>query len=267
MAVTSAPQSAVAPAWGVFFVVLGLTSPISSARDPCAARYPSKRALDRARDVHSTTVVLTLPTQEADGAGAGRAGKHVLDVFEDACRAFEGEPLVAFAILHHPAGNGSITAFIRKERDYSCLLPAPLLEIPRIEALEGSTDVGGLVASVNRLAGTHRLPSGGKSVKGTILDSIVESLYVPEGEGSCEEVEFAALNSSAFLRDYVLRNRPVLLKGAAKSWPAMEKWSAEYLASASGDMEVRVACRTRHRRPCRKIAPHPCSPVFRCTLK
>lgn len=41
-------------------------------------------------------------------------------------------------------------------------------------------------------------------------------------------------------REYVDRNRPVILTGVASEWPAREKWTPEYLTQAAGDAEVTV---------------------------
>lgn len=43
-----------------------------------------------------------------------------------------------------------------------------------------------------------------------------------------------------FLKDYYAANRPVLMKGAIDDWPAMKKWSPEYLKERFGDCTVEV---------------------------
>lgn len=43
-----------------------------------------------------------------------------------------------------------------------------------------------------------------------------------------------------FMR-YVSRNRPFVIRGGCKDWPACRKWSADYLAEILGDSLVNVA--------------------------
>lgn len=42
----------------------------------------------------------------------------------------------------------------------------------------------------------------------------------------------------AFVRDYVRRSRPVVIRGAIEDWPARERWTPAALAGAHGDREV-----------------------------
>ena len=41
--------------------------------------------------------------------------------------------------------------------------------------------------------------------------------------------------SAAFFKKYVQGNRPVVLSGAMEGWPALERWSWDYLAAVAGD--------------------------------
>ena len=41
-----------------------------------------------------------------------------------------------------------------------------------------------------------------------------------------------------FHRDYVSRNKPVIIRGGIKHWPALEKWSNQYICDKLGDIEV-----------------------------
>jgi jumonji domain-containing protein 7 len=44
----------------------------------------------------------------------------------------------------------------------------------------------------------------------------------------------------SFLREFVSANRPVVVTDAFNDWPAMERWSLDYLADAMGDTKVSV---------------------------
>lgn len=56
-----------------------------------------------------------------------------------------------------------------------------------------------------------------------------------------DSIDVDALERDTFLRHFVNRNRPCLVRGAARHWPAFEKWqSTAYLKAACGSAKVRV---------------------------
>lgn len=50
----------------------------------------------------------------------------------------------------------------------------------------------------------------------------------------------AGLSREEFYKNYVEQNRPVVLKDAASDWPAISKWTSEYLARNGGDQVVQL---------------------------
>ncbi|KAK9721492.1 hypothetical protein K7432_003373 [Basidiobolus ranarum] len=54
-------------------------------------------------------------------------------------------------------------------------------------------------------------------------------------------VELERIPTALEFSRYVAANRPFVVRGGAQSWPAMEKWSNEYLTSVIGEEEVTVA--------------------------
>jgi hypothetical protein len=48
------------------------------------------------------------------------------------------------------------------------------------------------------------------------------------------------LSGPEFLREYYSRNRPVVLDDVSAAWPALTKWTPEYLAEVLGDTEVQI---------------------------
>lgn len=50
----------------------------------------------------------------------------------------------------------------------------------------------------------------------------------------------AALSRPTFLRNYYYSNRPVLVRGAALKWPAVSKWTEDYLTKKCGNSVVEV---------------------------
>ena len=51
----------------------------------------------------------------------------------------------------------------------------------------------------------------------------------------------AAPSPLVFLRDYVSKNRPVIIKNALTDWKALTKWTNDYLDRSIGSVEVSVA--------------------------
>lgn len=61
------------------------------------------------------------------------------------------------------------------------------------------------------------------------------------------DIEDAAkFDAATFRRRYELHNRPCLIKGAVKTWPAFTKWREDgYVLSKIGDFAVRASCSPR----------------------
>ena len=53
----------------------------------------------------------------------------------------------------------------------------------------------------------------------------------------------AGLSSDEFLDRYYAANRPVILTGEMSGWPALAKWTPEYLKHAVGSKTIREICR------------------------
>ena len=56
--------------------------------------------------------------------------------------------------------------------------------------------------------------------------------HVPRVHGAPSPIQF--------LREFVSANRPVVVTDAFNDWPAMERWSLDYLADAMGDTKISV---------------------------
>lgn len=70
-----------------------------------------------------------------------------------------------------------------------------------------------------------------------IIISFIIELYLQN--------EVAEINHSitplAFYREYVSKNIPLIIRGAIKHWPAVDKWSIPYFRKMLGDKKVSVA--------------------------
>src|SRR5262245_25018009 len=54
-----------------------------------------------------------------------------------------------------------------------------------------------------------------------------------------------SLSREEFLHEYVLKNRPVVLKDAARQWPALSKWTPAFFQERYGSKQVPVFERKR----------------------
>jgi hypothetical protein len=54
------------------------------------------------------------------------------------------------------------------------------------------------------------------------------------------EIDARSIDALTFLRNHVATNTPVIIRGAAASWPATAKWNSAYLSQAMGAAAVKV---------------------------
>eukprot|EP00808_Paulinella_micropora_P026626 g45988.t1 len=69
-----------------------------------------------------------------------------------------------------------------------------------------------------------------------VLSTEARELYLST---ECERIS-APVDSATFYREFVAQNKPVVIQGALKTWPALEKWSSGYLVSVVGDEVVTI---------------------------
>jgi hypothetical protein len=77
------------------------------------------------------------------------------------------------------------------------------------------------------------------------LEALLEAraaLYRQEhsGDGAPRVERLRGLSPDAFFERYYHRNRPVIIEGLMADWPAMSRWSPEWLAERFGDEPVEV---------------------------
>lgn len=57
--------------------------------------------------------------------------------------------------------------------------------------------------------------------------------------GRVDEVQ-AEVDPVTFLREYVAPNKPLIIRGGVRHWPALQKWTREYLTDLAGSKEISV---------------------------
>ena len=64
-------------------------------------------------------------------------------------------------------------------------------------------------------------------------------LYIGQNNSAIDEVQ-GAVPGSVFLSRYYWHNRPVIMRDAASHWPAIARWTADYLKQTCGSTVVEV---------------------------
>ena len=129
--------------------------------------------------------------------------------------------------------------YAREKRDRSCLLLPPR-ENFLAELYVGMIVVETLVQFINEKCGTFRTPSGGLTEEGLLHQHIMHNLYAPsQPVKQCHRQKFLP-SKLDFFRDYAYRSRPVVFENAISSWPALQKWTAEYLRQQYGEKMIHI---------------------------
>ena len=129
--------------------------------------------------------------------------------------------------------------YAQEKRDRSCLL-LPARNDFWAEPYEGILVLETVVQFLNEKCGTFRTPHGDLTEEGLLHQHIMHNLYSPsESVEQCQRLK-SIPSKQDFFRDYAFRSRPVVFENAVRSWPAMQKWTAEYLRQYYGEQEVHI---------------------------
>eukprot|EP00127_Corallochytrium_limacisporum_P005332 Clim_evm8s203 gene=Clim_evmTU8s203 len=108
-----------------------------------------------------------------------------------------------------------------------------------------------LLNEIGKLTQIHRNPDGHISSWGSIRMGIINDAKAAEVglDGGCPVLTLDGFAGTAdpasalwysFVERFVLSYRPVIIKGAAKEWTAMSKWTKNYFAEHLGSREMMV---------------------------
>lgn len=125
----------------------------------------------------------------------------------------------------------------RQPPDRSCLLSAA--HRPTAEPYAGQLVLEALLGFLNHHCHSYRKKGGGLESGGILRENLLTNRYrVSKNEESCIVVD--SLTLSQFFWEHLSVSRPVVVRGAVKNWPAMKKWSKDYLYSKYGRKRVHV---------------------------
>ena len=123
--------------------------------------------------------------------------------------------------------------------DRTCLLSPPR---SRFKAMPytGQVIPELLVQFVNEKCGTYRTISGALNVAGLFHSFIMTNLYHPEDmDVECPRLSHIP-DQETFFQEFLFRSRPVVIENGAANWPAMEKWTMEYLRGLYGGKNIHI---------------------------
>ena len=134
---------------------------------------------------------------------------------------------------------GPKLAFYQREpKDRTCLMMPPKTKF-QAEPYSGRLIVEMLVQFLNEKCGAFRTPQGTLTAAGLFHDHIMKHLYVPkEMSEDCKRIKMP--QTANFFQEYFFRSRPVVIENAIEDWPALTKWTPNYLRSLYGEKEIHI---------------------------
>ena len=167
-------------------------------------------------------------------------------VFHDDARVFIGQLAssnsseISWRSFHEDTSMNSteLVFYSREPMERSCLL-IPQKMVFLAEPYRGRMILDTIVQFLNEKCGTFRTKSGSLTAPGLFHQHIMDNLYKPEKPvGECQRITMPLRHT--FIQDYLLRSRPVVIENAVGNWPAMKKWTTEFLHKEFGSREIHI---------------------------
>ena len=133
---------------------------------------------------------------------------------------------------------GDIALYTHVPKDRKCLMTysKPVYEPERYP---GRLLVAELVQYVNEKCGTFITANGGLTSAGLLEQYILHHMFEPTAEhAECERIKMPS--KGEFFTEYLMRSKPVIIEDGLNSWPALNKWTNEFLDEHFGDNIVHI---------------------------
>ena len=165
-------------------------------------------------------------------------------------RMEEGEENLSIPELFYLLSKEEFNNFLfmnNKKKDRSCLLSQLKytnkdLEMVKLEeglGVEGK--LTNLINFLNKKLNTFRTIEGQLTEYGKYRKNLLVKLEENIELRECESISIEELDESIFLREYVFKSKPVIIKGAIKDWPALQKWNRDEYFEKIKHFGVKVA--------------------------
>ena len=168
----------------------------------------------------------------------------VSDVFAEDSHVFVGMLIISShnssdIVWKESSHQNSELAFYEQEpRDRTCLL-SPRKTKFKAEPYIGRITLNLLVQFLNEKCGAYRTITGGLNSAGLFHSYIMNNLYHPK-ESVVECTRISVPDQPTFFQQFLFRSRPVIIEDGVKNWPAMRRWTKEYLKNLYGSKKVHV---------------------------
>ena len=138
-----------------------------------------------------------------------------------------------------PIDSPMLAFYTREKRERSCLLLPPKKRF-LAEPYTGPLVLETLLQFLNEMCSTFRRITGGLTEEGLMHQYIMQNLYQPsEPVQKC--LRLKKLPSKLdFFRDFAFHSRPVVVENAVQNWPALKKWTPEYLRKVYGERQIHI---------------------------
>jgi len=131
-----------------------------------------------------------------------------------------------------------LVLFKANKENRECLLE--LATTLKFSSYEDQPNLQQVVNFVNKNCGTFRNIDGELSREHQIRSKILETLFDPRKETSSECERISDPSPEFFFMNYVLKSKPVIITNALNEWPALTKWTNEYLRNRFSDYSVNI---------------------------
>lgn len=134
--------------------------------------------------------------------------------------------------------NGAIALYTHVPKDRTCLITynKPVYVADRYP---GRLIIGDVISYVNEKCGTFLTANGHLNAAGLLEKYIVYNVFEPTADlNECERIKMPS--KGEFFTDYLIRSKPVIIEDGLKSWPALSKWTNEFLNEEFGDDIVHI---------------------------
>lgn len=148
------------------------------------------------------------------------------------------------SITWKSAIHGSVPAklafYEREFRDRSCLLAPPKSRF-KAHPYSGQIRLELIVQFLNEKCGCHRTVTGTLNAAGHFHSYLMSNLYRLEDANATECSRISEIpDQETFFQQFLFQSKPVVIENAIVNWPAMKKWTTEYLRQLYGSKKIHI---------------------------
>jgi len=146
---------------------------------------------------------------------------------------------ISWSVDHEvTAFDGGIVLYKHVPRDRTCLMSTQR-SLPVADQYLGSLYTASVVEYVNKNCGTFVTATGGLTAAGLLEQHILNNLFEPSNEERlCKRIKMPS--KEQFFSEYLLQSKPVIIENGLLGWPALQKWTQDFLNDEFGKQLVHI---------------------------